>query len=125
MKYYLILSDGEYSDYSPTYYVGSKEITQDELDKKGKEVGNSLYTKLAECPTRAHDKVKCAKSYWRGVCDHEETEPYWPDTLEKAHPYQLGGMWFKEMEKWIKENGFEELPKDIPEINVSYSEIPH
>lgn len=124
-NYYLILSNGAYSDYSPTYYIGNKEITKEEFTKKGKEVGDSLYKKLSECQRRTHDRIKCAKEYWRGICGHEETELYWPDTLEKAHSYQLSSTWFKEMEKWIKENGFEELPQDIPEINVSYSEIPH
>lgn len=124
-KYYLILSEGAYSDYSPTYYSGNTEITQEEFDKKGKEIGDFLIDKLAKCPTRIHDKIKCAKEYWPHVCNHEETEVYWEDTGEKAHSYELAPMWFKQMENWIKENGFEELPKDIPEINVSYSEIPH
>jgi len=125
MKHYLILSDGCYSDYSPTYYTGDKEITQEEFDAKGKEIGDSLYDKLSKCKTRVHDRKECSKTHWRGVCNHEETELYWDDTLKKASSSQLSGMWFKEMEKWIIEQGFEELPKNIPETNVAYSEIPH
>lgn len=124
-KYYLILSEGEYSDYDPVYFVGGKQITQDQLNKKGEETGDCLYQKLSECTVRIHDREACSKKYYGIQCNHEETEAYWQDTGEQAHSYQLAEMWFKEMEKWIKEQGFENLPTDIPEINVAYSEIPH
>ncbi len=41
-EFYLKLSEGEYSSYSPDYYVGNNEITQKELDEKGKTVGDEV-----------------------------------------------------------------------------------
>jgi hypothetical protein len=121
MKYYLILSEGAYSDYSPTYYVGDKEITYSEFKKKGEEIGDLLLSKFDNLPTREHNRIKCEKYYdGRIKCTHEELEKYWEESLEKAHRYDLKSMWMKEMEKWIFENGFEELPSDIPEINIYY-----
>lgn len=39
--HYVIISTGEYSDYSPKYYAGHREITQVELDAKARELGDA------------------------------------------------------------------------------------
>lgn len=41
-KYFVILSQGEYSDYSPIYYMGDVKITKKEMDFEGKKIGDSL-----------------------------------------------------------------------------------
>ncbi len=113
-KYYLILSEGAYSDYSPTYYVGDKLITQEEFDVKGREVGDEVESWFATLPEKEFKD-------WRGEL---ATSKYDPATDEKLNSYSLASIWNDKMATWIKEQGFVELPENIPEINVSYSEIP-
>lgn len=42
MKYFVILSQGAYSDYSPEYFMGDVEITNKEFQLKGLEIGDRL-----------------------------------------------------------------------------------
>lgn len=129
---YIILSNGAYSDYAPTYYVSEKEVTQIELDEKGRSVGDECIAMFNSLPERPHDVIRCEtqslsdKAF--GVaykCKHDPMDKYWPETGKEAYSSQLSGIWFKKMETWLKEEEFKELPSDIPEINVSYSDIPH
>ena len=119
MNYYIILSEGEYSDYSPQYFVGSREITREELDKKGIEVGDSLFEWFDSLPKRTH--VPCKWKCWSG-CPQEES---YGEDGERVYSHELAEKWFEQMKVWVKERGFEPLPEQIPEINVAYSDIPN
>ena len=116
---YVILSEGEYSDYCPNYYVGSRNITQEALHNKGKEVGDSFYGWFAVLPKRIH---MCKNHFCYTWCPKEET--YDPETGNLEYSGNLSKKWFDIMEKWLLQSGFEKLPKNIPEINVAYSTIP-
>jgi len=122
MKHYLILSEGAYSDYSPIYFSGSKEITQKEFDKKGEEVGDKLFAWFDTLPEREHKTGLYHNTHYSSC---KPTEKYYPETGEMAYSGGLAEKWFKEMEKWILSQGFERLPEEIPEINVGYSDIPN
>ena len=113
-KHFVILSNGAYSDYSPIYFMGDIPITQEELDRKGREIGDYLiaqYEALPERPTTA---------FW----DDRKMEKYDPVTNETIYSLSYEE-WFPLMKKWLlEEMGYEELPSDIPEINIHY-DIPH
>ena len=39
---------------------------------------------------------------------------------EDQDSYDLRELWFEKMRAWLSTKGYEELPKEIPEINVYY-----
>ena len=51
-EHYVILSNGEYSDYSPTYFRGEREITQNELDEQGVRIGDECMDWYENLPER-------------------------------------------------------------------------
>lgn len=112
--YYVILSTGAYSDYDPEYFVGAMEITKEDLDKQGEFIGDELldwYDSLPEKESKGWDGIRSVK--------YDPNEPegcIWSGDLAEK--------WIERMEKWLEEKGFRKLPEGIPEINVSYSEIP-
>lgn len=109
-KYFVILSYGAYSDYEPIYFMGDIPITQKELDRKGKEIGDYLIAEYESLPERPDDR--------------EGVEKYDPATNKTIFSPSFEE-WFSLMKKWLlKEKGYEKLPSDIPEINVYY-DIPH
>jgi len=115
-KYFVILSSGAYSDYSPNYYMGEVEITDKEFDRKGIEVGDKLIEEYLLLPERP----STSKWSW----EENKTERY----DEKGEViYPPGDAEFEKiMEKWLlEEKGYEKLPEDIPEINCAYSDIPN
>ena len=107
MKYFVILSEGEYSDYSPVYFMGEVEITQKELDKKGEEVGDSLYDWFDGLPKRLVKPCEEAHSHYV-LCNENvgKEELYYPETGEKAYSEDLSKKWFETMSVWLKEKGF-------------------
>ena len=113
MEYFVILSDREYSDYDPIYFMGDNQITKKELNKKGREVGDLVLNEFEKLPKRK------STSPWEG-----ETESYNPETEKTVYSPDFG-KWYLIMEKWIEQKGFKKLPENIPEINVAYSDIPH
>lgn len=118
---YVILSNGAYSNYDPIYFCGGELLSQDELDTKGREVGDIVSDIFNNLPVRKHENEK-----YHEVCYStcEKYEKYWPLTNEAAYSSDLSNLWFKEMETWLVSIGYKRIPKNIPEINVSYSEIP-
>lgn len=122
MNYYLILSQGCYSDYSPRYFVGSVEVTQEEYDKKGREVGDMVIKKFQELPERKH---VCEVS-WCGYCigGKPRMEKYDPTTNKMVYIPSYDE-WQTVMIEWLTSLGFTELPDNIPEINIDYSDLPH
>lgn len=114
-RYYVILSEGSYSYYSPTYFVGSLPISKEELEFEAKRLGDELYDWLDSLPIRP------SKSKW---ASEGEKEVYDPTTWETFYSSQLAERFMKQMTTWVKERGFEELPEEIPEINVAYSDLP-
>jgi len=115
-NYFVILSQGEYSDYCPEYFMGDREITEEELNKKGREVGDYLISEYEKLPQR---KDTSGYSWNEG-----KTERY--DAKTGKVVYSPGFKhWYPIMEKWLlEEMGFEKLPGGIPEVNVAYSELP-
>ena len=107
MKYYVILSTGSYSDYDPQYFVGEKrEITQEELDEAGRRVGDEIYD--------WYDKLPKRKST-------DGLVKYDPDTEKRVYEYSsLKKIWFSKMKIWLEDNGFEQAPENIPEININF-----
>lgn len=110
MKYFVILSQGAYSDYDPEYYYGDREITQEELNKKSIEVGDSFMKEYLGFPERE------STSKWAITGDKEK---YNPKTGEVV--YQPSESEYLEiMGKWLEnEMGYEKVG-DSPEINVYY-----
>jgi len=121
-KHYLILSAGAYSDYSPTYFVGDREITQEEYKKKGEELGDIVIEQWENAPTRPH---VCNGEYCCWKSDKDLYEKYNPVTGERYYSSPNSGEWFKLVREWILAQGYEELPENIPELNSSYSEFPN
>jgi len=113
--FYVILSQGAYSDYSPIYFVGEIEITQEELESKGREEGDKLYEWLGSLPKRDR--------YVRWL-ERTESETYDPVTNQAVYSFQLAEKWFKIMTEWLESRGFKQLPPPIPELNVAYSDLP-
>jgi len=115
-KYFVVLSQGAYSDYSPDYYIGDEPITQKELDVKGAEVGDFIISEFEKLPERPFSGEY---NY-----SNETVEKYDPKTNKRM--WQPGfSEWQPLMENWLKEKGYKKLPTSLPEINVSYSDIPH
>ena len=114
MKHFVILSTGAYSEYSPCYYGGEEEITQEEMDFKAREIGDKLIKEYNELPERKVEKIYS----WQN-----ETEKFNPETNKTVYPPK--DYIFNEIfSKWlIEEKGYEELV-NIPEVNVYY-DLPH
>ena len=110
-KYFVILSEGAYSDYSPDYYIGYIEITQEELSEKGKEVGRFLMEQYNLLPERKSTSVY----EW----DKDKMEKYDVNT-DKTIFVPSDRDWQPIMEQWLFEKGYEKLPDNIPEINIYY-----
>ena len=113
-EHYVILSNGEYSDYSPTYFRGEREITQNELDEQGVRIGDECMDWYENLPERTILD-------WRGEPERVRHDP---ETDENIWSHDLSDQWFARMKNWIIAQGYEQFPEDIPEINVSYSDIP-
>jgi len=112
MKYFVILSTGAYSDYSPTYYIGDEEITEKEFKDKGRELGDYLLNKYNELPEREHKKV----ADW----DDQKIERYNPET-GKTIMRPSNDEWFILMDEWLTvQKEYKTLPNNIPEINCYY-----
>jgi hypothetical protein len=87
---YLILSVGAYSDYSPTYFVGGKKITQKELTNKAEEIGTKMWNE------------------W--ILDKKPEYSCGPDEDE----------FIEKLTEWIVHEGYKPIPTNIPEVNVYY-----
>lgn len=111
-KHFVILSEGEYSDYTPTYYIGDVEITQEEFDKKALELGDKLIEQYELLPDRPYIP--------KYNFETQTSEKYNPETNERVRrPW--GSDFIKVMEKWlIEEKGYEKLPTEIAEIRCEY-----
>lgn len=103
-NYFVILSEGAYSDYSPRYFIGNRKITKEELYKKGEEIGDILELWKENLPFAT--KI----GY----------EQYKYDIKEDRIVFNCDDKWFSEMVKWLDGEGFKDLPDDIPEINIYY-----
>lgn len=78
------------------YFYGEKEISKEELEIKGRAVGDWVLKEFR---------------------NEDEVIDYSIDEAEK---------WREVMERWLIESGYTKIPEnDVPEINVSYSDIPH
>lgn len=123
--YYLILSRGCYSDYSPDYYYGKFEITQKQLDERAKEVCIEVYKKYDSLPLRKKISCKYYHEHASYCSDGKEDEKFIPETGKSFSPYKIEDWFWEDMKTWVKEQGFEELPKEIPEINIEFSDLPY
>lgn len=107
-QFYVILSDGAYSDYQKTYYAGPRKITNEEFRNKGEEIGDVVIEEFLALPTR------------QDVCDTEERyNPEKPDKWISQEPDT--SIWKERMIQWLESEGFEEVEEgDAPEINLYY-----
>lgn len=122
---FVILSSGSYSDYYPTYYMGTVEITQEDLDQKGTEIGDML---LAEwnAVRRVHhvheitwreETCDVTASRYSSVCpEFDEVD----ESGKKISKSSIDKKWNPLMEEWLDEKGYKKLPEKIPEINIYY-----
>lgn len=123
MNYYVILSEGAYSDYSPQYFVGEREITKEELDARGAIVGDAVILEWENAPIRAHihrNKYCCTWQFSPKILE----EKYNPETGEAYGSYPTAQRWLELMSMWLVNEGYQRLPEEIPEINTSYSDFP-
>lgn len=120
-QHYAILSTGEYSDYSPTYYVGTYELTQSEFDAQAKTFAKECREWFESLPERKHE---CKNTWCCMISNKQRTEKYDPLTGQEVLSPFDEDRWTRKMDEWLKSLGFTELPEDIPEINVSYGEYP-
>ncbi len=120
-KYYAVLSQGCYSDYSPEYYIGEYPLTQEEFEKKAKEVGDAIISEFENYPEREHI---CKNTWCCYPPNKMKTEKFNPATGERVYSPDEQ-KWEKIMVEWLQSLGFEKLPKEIPEINIEYSDVPH
>ncbi len=121
MTHFAILSEGSYSDYSPRYYIGDYALTNDEFQKKGKEIGDLVIREFESYPERPH---VCRSEWCCSLYSSAETEKYDPSTNDRVYRVDEE-KWTKLMEEWLSALGFERLPEGIPEINIEYSDVPH
>ena len=112
MKYYLILSSGAYSDYSPIYFVGEKEITQDELQQKAYEIGNKMWEWFENLPEKE------SVSSWDGHTFMSKYDPENPNKYISNGPDD--DEFIEKMTEWLSIQGYEPIPRGLPEINVYY-----
>lgn len=114
MNNFVILSVGAYSDYSPDYYVGDEQITQEKMDFKAREIGDKLIKEYNELPTR---EIKNREPW-----DYRKNEKFNPETNKTVYePSQYD--FIKVFEEWLLEKGYKKL-ENIPEVNVYY-DLPH
>lgn len=100
---YLILSEGEYSNYTAHYWAGEKFISEEDFKAKGVEIGDKLTEWFYSLPeTKNSDRL---------------------NGEEEISTYELANMWRTEMHKWLEENGYHEIEAN-GEVNISYSDIP-
>lgn len=122
MQHFVILSQGAYSDYSPTYYMGPNPLSKEELDELGKKIGDECIRNWRELPEREH-----VHSDWCfGRCPkYERYNPI--EDCNVSSPFDNYGMtpsWHTRMEEELTKLGFTKLPEEIPEINVLYNDYP-
>lgn len=122
---FVILSSGAYSDYSPNYYVGRDEITQEELDKKGVEIGDLLLIEWQNVKEVPHVHVKdifgetcdvTSKKWNRNCPDFDKVD----ENGKRTWKGKIDSKWTPLMEEWLTSKGFSIVPDDIPEINTYY-----
>lgn len=103
--YYVILSSGAYSDYSPVYFVGPTKVTQEELKTKSLEIGDAMWAYFESLPERNGEfgshRYDPETNDYVGICPDE-------------------GEFIEKMSEWLYSIGYQKLPSDIPEINVYY-----
>lgn len=121
MKYFAILSSGCYSDYSPVYYMGEYPLSEEEFKLKGKEMGDLVISEYENLPEREHT---CTSTYCCFSGKTEKTEKYDPVSGNRVRRVD-NGRWNDLMVAWLTSLGFVELPENIPEINIEYSDVPH
>lgn len=113
MKNYLILSSGSYSDYEPTYFVGEKVITQEELTAKAEEIGTKMWNEWVQYPTRTQ------RENWSNRIIEQKYDPLEPEKyISNSGPDD--DEFIKKLTEWLATQGYEQVPDNLPEINVYY-----
>ena len=110
-NHYVILSVGAYSDYSPQYFVGETEITQEELTKKSLEIGDEMWKVWEELPEKE-------RRDWRGEMVMGKYDPENPKKYMGNSPRNED--FIEKMTEWLYSIGYTEIPNGLPEINVYY-----
>lgn len=114
-KHFVCLSDGAYSDYTPEYWFGDREIGQEEFDEKAREFGDIANEWYFGLPTKGF------YSDWREKIVLERVD----ENGTRVSEEDACALWKMAMRKWLEDEGFQKLElEDTPEINVSYSDYP-
>lgn len=108
---YLILSEGEYSDYRATWYAGEEFCGQEDFDAAGRRIGDELTAWFFSLPEGV-ETYKWGEHKFRKQEDGEQITQY-----------ELAKLWTKKMIEWLTKLGYSEI-KANGEINIAYSEIP-
>ena len=109
---YLILSSGAYSDYSPTYFAGEKEITQAELTAKSLEISDKQWSEWEALP-----EIEAIN--WKNKPIMTKYNPDQPKIYVSDNGPD-SGVFIEKMSEWLKTEGYEPVPNGLPEINVYY-----
>lgn len=120
MKYFVILSEGAYSEYSPEYWMGDIEITQEEFDKKGKEIGDLVIEEFNKLPARKHTCDRGNREYCFHYYSYDNGYVRFDPLTNKEYSRPPQSRWQEKIEAWLTEKGYSKLPCDIPEINCHY-----
>ncbi len=122
--HHVIIAEGSYEDYTPTYYVGEVQISESDFDKKAKEIGDKCVKFYLGLPERPIPEGKYGS--WSGKLEislqDKGLEKFNPITLKKISGQDIDNQWLLLMEGWIYSLGYEKLSNvygsdDTPYIN--------
>ena len=115
---YIILSEGCYSDYTPTYYRGYNILDQETLDGFAKKACLDTYKKADTFIKRPHYHNDCTLPYF---CNKED---YYDDKTYVSMSIFLEKSFWEKLKKQVNDYGYEQIEPPTAEINIGYSDLP-
>jgi hypothetical protein len=123
---YIILSKGEYSDYNPTYYAATTEnpITHLGLEQLERQSTIEAYKQCEALETRPHEhSEKCHDSIFTCKQSIETLDPEGNQWYVREPKHLAPDFFWDILKEKIEQRGYTPLPAEIPEINISYSDL--